>query len=315
MHWRLLILFAALVFVYCWKSSQIITIPRRFIFPYTPADFGIDYIPVKITTKDRIELDAWFIPTGRATVDGVPTIIICHGFGVDKGDCMDAARFLYNAGYNVVMFDFRAHGRSQGKYCSLGYYEVEDINTVIEWLHSYSTTHPRISNIDTSKIGIIGFSMGGTAALLATAKNPNIKAVVSDGAYCSFWSAVTSFARAHFKAPKYPFIPPAVWSAGLRLRLNPSQINLAKFIHAISPRPALIIHGSEDREIRLADAHQIYSLLTAYNSDNTSLWVVEGAHHLESHYIAKEEYEYRVTEFFNQTFTLCEREGTWDTEN
>lgn len=297
LHWRLLILFAILVFTYCWKSSQLITAPRRFVSPYTPADFGLNYIPVRLITNDRIELDAWFIPVG-AGLKSAPTIIICHGFGTDKGDCINVAKFLHDAQYNVLMLDFRAHGQSQGKYCSLGYYECQDIDAAVRWLTERGE----------DKIGAIGFSMGGTAALLATAKNPNLKAVVTDGAYISFWSAVTSFARANFKAPKYPFVPPAVWSAGLRLRLNPCKINLANFIQAIPPKPVLIIHGSEDREIRIADAYQIYSLLTTHNPNRTSLWIVQGAHHLESHYIAKEEYEHRIIDFFNSAFNFLPEE-------
>jgi len=274
-----------------------IVIPMRFVFPYTPADFGLNYIPMKIITKDKIELDAWFIPVvgGRGLINQTPTIIVCHGFAVDKGDCIDVGRFLHSAGYNVVLFDFRGHGKSQGKHCSLGYYETEDIDAVIRWLYEQGM----------DKIGVIGFSMGGTTALLAAAKNPKIRAVVSDGAYLSFWSGVTSFARANFKAPKYPFVPPAVFFAGLRLGFNPKELNLTHFLHHIPPRPVLIIHGSEDREVRLADAYQIYSLLTTHNphpKHYAELWVVQGAHHLESYYIAKEEYEHRVIDFFNSAF-------------
>ena len=286
--WRLAILLTILIIVYCWKSSQLIIAPKRFVSPYTPADFGLNFIPVKITTKDNIELDVWFIPADSIKWNPKPAIILCHGFGADKGDLIDIARFLHPADYNIVMFDFRAHGKSEGKYSSLGYYECRDISAIIKWLHQQGI----------NRIGAFGVSMGGTTALFSATQNQSIQAVVTDGAYISFWSAVTSFARAYYKAPKYPFIPPAVWTAGMRLKFKPSKLNLANYLHNFQPGHALIIHGNRDEEISPKDAYQIYSSITPHSAGLT-LWIIKGARHLESHKVAKQEYERKIIEFFN----------------
>ena len=321
--WRLLILLVILCVAYLWKSSQLIIAPKRFISPYNPADFGLKYENITLTTEDGIELKAWFIPVsevrpqevrpqevrpqGDERCDLEPTIIICHGYGADKGDCIDIAQFLHPAGYNVLMFDFRGHGQSggatsRGKYCSLGYYECEDLKTAIRWLKSNSTYRGSrvlkgegVSPLPL-KVGAIGISMGGTVAFMVAAETKELSAVVSDGAYLSFHSAVTSFAKCHFKAPKYPFIPPAVWASGLRLKFNPSELNLEKFMSKISPTPILIIHGSEDKEIQPRDANIIFEKAL----EPKELWIVDGAHHLESHYVAREDYERKVITFFDR---------------
>ncbi|MDI6841031.1 MAG: alpha/beta hydrolase [bacterium] len=303
LQWRLILLLVILCIAYLWKASQLIIAPKRFISPYKPDNFGLKYENISLITNDGITLKTWFIP---APADKVveATIIICHGYGTDKGDCIDIAQFLHRAGYNVVMFDFRGHGQSGGKYCSLGYYECEDVKTVIRWLKSNSTFRGSgvlkgegMSTLPL-KIGAIGVSMGGTVALMVQAEEPALLAVVSDGAYLSFYSAVTSFARKHFKAPKYPFIPPAVWAAGLRLKFKPKELNLIKFMPKIAPKPILIIHGSEDREIQTQDAYEIFKAA----SKPKELWIVEGAQHLESYYIARDEYEQKVINFFKSAF-------------
>jgi len=282
LKWRLLILLVVLVVVYCFKSSQLIINPPRFVSPYTPADFGLDYKPLKLITEDNLTIDAWFVP---ADSNSAPTIITCHGFNADKGDCINMARFLQPAGYNVLMFDFRGHGKSEGKYCSLGYHGYKHLSAAISYLSEQKLT----------PIGAIGFSMGGTVALFAQAKNKKLTAVVSDGAYLSFSSAVISFARRHYKVPKYPFIPPAIWTAALRLKFNPNRLNLVGLMPQISPRHCFIIHGALDPEISPRDAHTLFDNA----KEPKKLWIVEGARHCNSYDTAREEYEYQVIAFFN----------------
>ena len=233
-------------------------------------------------TEDSLILDAWFMP---ADSNPAPTIIVCHGFNADKADRMDITRFLQPAGYNVLMLDFRGHGRSEGKYCSLGHHEYKDLESAISWLSERKFT----------PIGALGLSMGGTIALLTQAKNKELEAVVSDGAYLSFSSAVVSFARSNFKAPKYPLIPPAIWTAGLRLGFNPYRLNLSEIMPQISPRPVFIIHGELDRTVRPKDAYALFEQA----KEPKELWIVEGAQHCGAYDIARDEYEHRVISFFD----------------
>lgn len=292
--YRLIILSLLLIGFYCFKSSGLIIQPPRIISPHTPADFGLDYKPLQLITEDSLKIDAWFIPVelveanpdkSRYSGTKKPTIIICHGFHDDKGSCMNICCFLHSAGYNVLMFDFRAHGKSEGKYCSLGHHEYKDFESAILWLSERGFT----------PIGAIGVSMGGTTAFITQARSKKLRAVVSDGAYLSFSSAVTSFARANFKAPKYPFIPPAIWTAALRLKFNPYRLNLTNIMPKISPRPVFIIHGALDRAVRPKDAYALFE----HAKEPKELWIVEGAQHCGAYNTAKDEYEQRVISFFD----------------
>lgn len=281
--WLRLALYAALLsFVYCWASSQLIIAPKRLVFSYTPSELGLKYEDVSFTTRDGIDLKGWFVPAENPK----GAVALCHGYGLERGDCLGWVRFLHGGGYGTLLFDFRGHGESGGRYCSLGYYEVEDLKAALEYLSSRGE----------EKLAAMGFSMGGTVALMVGAGDERLRAIVTDGAYLSFHSVVASFAKKYYHAPKYPFIPPAIWAAGLRLRFNPRQVDLRKYAGSVSPRPILLIHGEEDREVPLGDAEAIYRAA----KEPKELWVVPGAEHSSTYGVAREKYEEKVITFLDQ---------------
>jgi len=187
------------------------------------------------------------------------------------------------------MFDFRGHGESEGKYSSLGYYERRDLIAAIEYLKQRGET----------KIGAIGFSMGGTVALMVAAEIPELAAVVAESPYVSFTDVVTSFAKIQWKAPKHPFIPIAVWTAGLRLGFSPREVNLSKFVNKISPKPLFIICSNKDEEVPPYHAHKIFE----HAKEPKEIWEIPKAKHLEAYSVAGEEYERRVINFFDNALS------------
>jgi len=243
----------------------------------------MEYRDINFSTENGIEIRGWYIEGNKRG-----TIIMCHPYGMDKGDCLPQARFLNHTGYSILLFDFRGHGRSDGRYSSLGYYEVKDILAAVFFLKEKGE----------SRIGVMGFSMGGTVALLGASITPDISAVISEGAYLSFHSAVYSFVKCHYHAPRYPFLPPAIWTAGIRLRFKPKELNLKNCLHKISPTPILIIHSREDKEIPVSEGIEIFNKA----KEPKYLWIVPNAGHLKCYSEEKREYEKRVIDFFATVF-------------
>lgn len=100
-----------------------------------------------------------------------PVIILTHGTPGNRVSMIQRAAFLYNHGYNVLLFDFQSYGRSQGIMSTLGMIESEDILAAIDYLRALpDTVH--------SKIGVLGLSMGATAAALAASHTNAISALV-----------------------------------------------------------------------------------------------------------------------------------------
>jgi fermentation-respiration switch protein FrsA (DUF1100 family) len=245
----------------------------------------MDYEVVSFLTADSIAIRGWFIESTESR-NG---ILLVHGFAVDKSDVLDIAQLLYQSGYSVLLFDLRAHGESEGVKCSLGYYEREDLNAAVGFLQNRGIT----------KIGAMGFSMGGTAALFCASENGSISAIVSDSGYLSFRSAVRDFAACYYHIPEFPFIPPVVWFAGKRLGFDPKELDLSHHLSSIAPRPLLIIHTEDDREISVENAHALF----AYAKDPKALWIVETGGHLGAHATHPTEYEHRLLSFFNDALS------------
>ena len=73
-----------------------------------------------------------------------------------------------------MAFDFTGSGHSEGEYISLGYFEKDDVNTLIH--------HLRRSN-KASTIGLWGHSMGTATALMHANRDPTIACLILDSPF------------------------------------------------------------------------------------------------------------------------------------
>jgi uncharacterized protein len=89
------------------------------------------YIPVTLTTKDSIKLDAWYIKT---TKQPLGTVILFHGHVSKKSSVLDESIGFRKLGYNTLLVDFRAHGSSGGNTCTIGYFEGEDVKLAYDYV-------------------------------------------------------------------------------------------------------------------------------------------------------------------------------------
>ncbi len=115
--------------------------------PDPPSNYGLAFEEVQFTSRDHENLVGWWIPHETP----IGTVIMCHGQnGSMDGDTHHAVP-LHEAGFNVFMFDFRAHGRSGGDCVTMGMYEKEDLLGALDFLgEKYKIV----------EVGVLGFSMG-----------------------------------------------------------------------------------------------------------------------------------------------------------
>ena len=66
---------------------------------------------VTFPTEDGLEISGWFAPAA----DARGTVILCHGHPMNRMEMLPWARLLHHAGFHTLLFDFRAHGQSEGK--------------------------------------------------------------------------------------------------------------------------------------------------------------------------------------------------------
>lgn len=92
----------------------------------------------------------------------------------------------------IFSFDFAGCGKSEGEYISLGWYERDDVDVVVEWL--------RKSN-KVSTIGLWGRSMGAVTALMHADRDPSIAGLVLDSPFSNLRTLAEELAKNHSKVP------------------------------------------------------------------------------------------------------------------
>lgn len=102
----------------------------------------------------------------------VPTIILLHGFGFHSFEYEELAPLLAESNFNCLAFDFRCHGRSDGK---RGYWTLQEL--VDDTKNAVDYVYNRFND----KIGIFGNSLGAIAAVFAASQDFRIKSIVASG--------------------------------------------------------------------------------------------------------------------------------------
>jgi uncharacterized protein len=239
------------------------------------------------SAEDELPLSGWFFESTERLP--APTILLCHGVWTGRRECLPMALRFHQAGYNVLCFDFRAHGLSAGRFTSVGQHETKDVLGAIGYLRGRP-------EVDPERIAVVGFSMGAVASIKAAARCPDIAAVVADSAYSDFVDAVRySFGRVAV-LPHYPFAPLALRCARWIVHADVSQLRPVDVIRDISPRPLLITHGGADAIVPVQHA----SLLFQAAEEPKELWITPGVGHVGTRDTDPDGYFSRIEAFLRK---------------
>jgi len=241
----------------------------------TPRALGMGYEDVSFKTTDGLTLSGWYIPSQKTTNR---TVILLHGYPADKGNILPALSFLHED-FNLLLFDFRYLGESEGNYSTAGAREVLDLAAAIRFLKSRGV----------KEVGVWGFSMGGAVALMSLKEAPEIKAVVSESSYAS----LAQMALRLFRIPvlDYPLgFMVGVW-AKLFLGIDLREVSPAQAVRGTNI-PLLLIHSSSDAVIPFAHAESLKKALAG--NPRAHFWFRDGFAHGQLGL----EYQTRVKTFF-----------------
>lgn len=254
--------------------------PARVPPVITPRMHGLPYERVRLRSQET-DLAAWYIPHPGSRAG----IVLCHGRNNSRQQFHRMLRPLHEAGFHLFLFDFRAMGLSRGDVCTYGYRERGDVLAAVEWLRREAGV-PRV--------GLYGWSLGGAAALLAAAADPEVPAVVTDSAFASLEDMVEQNFF-YLPAPLREPVGRSVrhWAehwCGNRV----TDVDPEAEVRGWRPRPLLVIHGERDLLIPVRHGHR----LAAAAGEPAELWTIPGAWHTGCLSKAGGSYVDRVVKFF-----------------
>ncbi|MBV8718526.1 MAG: alpha/beta hydrolase [Chloroflexi bacterium] len=239
--------------------------------------------------SDSIRLSGWFF---RASEVPAPTVVLCHGIWTGRRECLPLALRFQAAGYNVLTFDFRAHGLSEGRFTSVGLHETNDVLGAVKYVKSRP-------EVDPARIGVVGFSMGAAATIQAAARCPDIAVVVADSAYASFVDAARYSFRLVTRVPHFPIAPMAMRWAKWIVNVDANQLRPIDVIGQIAPRPLLIAHGELDEIVPVRHAHTLFKAA----GEPKELWIDPVAHHVGARDSDTDAYFARIERFVGEAFS------------
>jgi len=232
----------------------------------TPATWGCKFDDVWFKSADGTRLHGWFLPTSAKVAKG--TIVFSHGNTGAMGYHLGFVTWLLPEGFNVMMYDYRGFGGSSGKPERHGM--IEDVHAAFDYIKTRK-------DLDPNRLISMGHSLGAAKSITALAERPvpGVRAVVSDAgfaSYCDMADCVAGKVGTDIVTDDWS---PKDWVA------------------KIAPLPLLIIHGTEDEVVPLAEG----KVLFASAAMPKTMFTVEGGHHGNSLWRNNGEYRAKTLEW------------------
>jgi uncharacterized protein len=293
------LIFAAVVYL---MAMALLQPPRMvggrafyFLKRLTPEDLGLGYETRSFTVRDErtgkpLRLAAWWLahPDG-----GERCAIVLHGYADSKIGGLAWVPVLRSLGYHVLALDLRAHGQSEGRYTTAGFYERHDLMQVID---QFKAAQPA----ETRRLVLFGVSLGAAVAAATAAMRDDLAAVVMECPYVDFPSAVMSHAD-ELPVPGRVFQVAALWLCAKIGKVDYQAVRPGDMIGKIGC-PVWVVQVDEDPFISVEGRKQIAAAVAERRGRELvgETWMAENSFHVLALADHPEEYRRRLGEFLAQ---------------
>jgi fermentation-respiration switch protein FrsA (DUF1100 family) len=260
------------------------------LYPFVPPDLGgapnLDRrarrLRIPVAGNDWIA--GWHLPGSLKAL-----VIIFHGYGRNHYRAWRYGAFLNQVGYHVLTVDFRSSRVMGRKPTTLGHFEQHDAQATLDWVRS----QPEFAGL---KIGVFGESLGGAVALRLADANPDVAAVVADGAFANARDAIEDSCERWARLPRWPSAEILCSFARAVTGCDPAAVDPVSAAGRLRERPVLFIHGLKDNRLSPGQVERLW--VAAGEKD--PLWVLPEAGHNEGWIKQRDLYESRVLAFYNR---------------
>ena len=270
------------------SASASMKIPR-IPLQASPSSVGLVFEDITFTSRvDHISLGGWFLPS-----TGDSALLFVNGGFQNRVDpvvnTLELSRDLVDRGYNILLFDLRGRGESQGNARQLSNTE-RDIGGAIDYLKS--------RGYPVSKISIIGYCSGAAGTCLFASKE-EVASIVLDGCFTSVLAMFYNQALS-YGIPKNlvtAFVPGIQFAA--KVFYGYETVNPIDVVGKVSC-PILFIHEENDEFVL---PEETVALFNASDNPLSSYWQIPDTLHSQGYQTHPTEYVARLDAFFGISMT------------
>jgi uncharacterized protein len=240
-----------------------------------PSDRGLSYENVAFRSADGTRLTGWFLPA-RGKAKG--TVIHFHGNAGNMTGHFGYVDWLPFAGFNLLVFDYRGYGQSEGRPGREGVYQ--DSLAAIQYVGTRK-------DVDPNRLLIFGQSLGGANAIAVVGgENPEgVRAIAVESAFSSYRQIVRD------KIAQIPILSLLRWPLSFVVVTNGRSPDAV--IADIAPIPLLIFHGTHDRVVPYSHGKRLFEKA----GDPKALIPIPEAGHTQALHLGNA-YRHRLIAFF-----------------
>ncbi len=244
---------------------------------------------IDIKSFDGLNLKGYFIAAEKPSNK---TLLAIHGYkSCALNEYSSYIRMYHEMGFNVLVPDDRAHGKSEGKYIGFGWLDRLDC---ISWAKYIVNRFG-----ENTSILLHGISMGSATVMNASGEKElpkQVKGIVADCGFCTAWEELAHVMKKDFHLHAFP----TLYLASLINRIfNQYHFKENNSIEQVKKAkvPFLFIHGDSDDFVPTAMVYKVYE---ACASEQKEMHLFKGAAHAESYYVCRDEYVETLKKFVDK---------------
>lgn len=283
----LVFLLGGIALVY-YIGPRILLVPTRVknTAQWAPEKYNLQGEYFNFKTKDQLTLSGYLSKAFDEERKGV--FLLCHGIGSCKEHQFGVANFFNRLGYDVLSFDSRAHGQSEGEFCTYGYKEKQDIVSIINQLEKRGYQN----------FFIYGASLGGGIALQTLAIEPRLKGGIIVSTFSNLDEVSFDYQKRITKIP-WKWVNNLVnKNAGKMAGFQAKDVNPEWSCQSIT-QPVMMIHGEKDERIDVNCAKRNFKALA---SQVKTLELIPDGYHNNAWQVGGDELTQKMIRFIEDNF-------------
>lgn len=245
------------------------------LFPkgFKMENYGLHGHPASVISPDSLKLSTLVVDSNTDSTKGV--VVLIHGISACKEMDYGRAELLASQGFASLLIDLRAHGQSQGEFCTFGYKEKYDMRAVAD---SLSKWFPGKS------LGIWGASLGGAVTLQSMALDPRYKFGIVESTFDEFPKVAMEYGADFLFGLRSEWLTHHVLEkSGKIADFDPFSVKPVEAAAKID-RPILFVHGDKDARIPMWFGQLNYEACPAkgkrwlkiHGGGHNDLWKIAG---------------------------------------